>query len=276
MRRVLVLVGVAVTLYALWALLLFAQQRRMMFAAWGVPVPGATALPADGVRQWIERGGARVEAWYLPPHRRGAGPFGAVIFAHGNGETIDSWPRELDPLRELGLAVLLVEYPGYGRSTGEPSEATVGETFVAAYDWLREQPGIDGERIVGFGRSLGGGAICRLSRERPLAALVLLSAFPSARIFAARYGLPSFLVRDPFDNVAALRAFPGPVLVLHGRRDPLVPFTGARALLEASRQARLEAYDCGHECWDPSRLPLWRDLRGFLRDHRLVARPASL
>jgi fermentation-respiration switch protein FrsA (DUF1100 family) len=264
MRKVVVILGVAATLYALWALLLFSQQRRMMFVAWGAPPQGSTAPPAGVERTWLETGSARVEAWYLAP--RGTGRSGAVIFAHGNGETIDAWPGELEPFRTLGLAVLLVEYPGYGRSAGEPSETSVRDSFVAAYDWLRARPEIDGGRVVGFGRSLGAGAICRLSRERPLAALVLLSAFPSARIFAARYALPGFLVRDPFDNVAALRAFHGPVLLIHGRDDAVVPFAGTRALLAASPRARLVAYDCGHECWDPGRFPLWQELETFLRE----------
>src|SRR5215831_6209255 len=176
MRRLFVVLGVAFTLYALWALLLFTQQRRMMFLAWGAPAPGAGAPPAGVERTWLQTVSARVEAWYLAP-RPAAVPAGAVIFAHGNGETIDAWPRELERFRGLGFGVLLVEYAGYGRSSGAPTEASVRDAFVAAYDWLRAQPEIDSERIVGFGRSLGGGAICGLSRERPLAALILLSAF---------------------------------------------------------------------------------------------------
>src|SRR5262245_61077849 len=121
MRRMLMLVGVAVALYGLWALLLFTQQRRMMYAAWGAPVPARAGTPVGVVTTWIEVPGARVEAWYLPPLGIAAGPAGAVVFAHGNGETIDAWPRELENFRALGLGVLLIEYPGYGRSSGEPT-----------------------------------------------------------------------------------------------------------------------------------------------------------
>jgi len=72
-----------------------------------------------------------------------------------------------------------------GRSSGEPTEDTIRQAFVGAYDALRSRPGIDPRRIVGFGRSLGGGAICQLLRQRSLAAAILLSTFPSTRIFSA-------------------------------------------------------------------------------------------
>ena len=80
-----------------------------------------------------------------------------VIFAHGNGELIDYWPDELKKFNDFGLGVLLVEYPGYGRSDGTPTQKSISEAFEAAYDMLVSRPDVDAERIILFGRSVGGG-----------------------------------------------------------------------------------------------------------------------
>ena len=160
--------------------------------------------------------------------------------------------------------MLLVEYPGYGRSTGSPSEAAIRIAMDAAYDRIAADPRVDRTRIFGFGQSLGGGAICLLAKDRTLRALILESTFPSLDIFTTGYWAPAFLLRDHFDNIAAVAHFPGPVLVIHGREDRLIPWQQAQRLASASPQSTFKLYACGHGCWDPEHLPLWRDLMPFL------------
>jgi len=169
------------------------------------------------------------------------------------------------------VAVLLVEYPGYGRSEGEPSEQSVRDALLAAHDWLTARPEIDGSRIIGYGRSLGGGAICTLIGQRPLAALVLSSTFTSLRPFAAGMLLPSFLVRDAFDNIAALRSFKGPVLVIHGDVDELIPFAHGQALAQAIPGAQLLVFRAGHNNCPPDAVAFARQLEDFLRGHGLTS-----
>ncbi len=175
------------------------------------------------------------------------------------------WAGALDEFRRWGLAVMLVEYPGYGRSDGSPSEAGIREAMIGAYDMLVARASIDRSRIVGYGQSLGGGAIAALSERRPVRAMILQSTFTSLRTFASRYWMPSFLVRDAFDNVAAVAKFAGPILVLHGERDELIPYQQGVALARASAHGELRLYECGHGCWLPNDLPILRDIRAFLQ-----------
>jgi fermentation-respiration switch protein FrsA (DUF1100 family) len=249
-------------LAAYWAFLFFAQ-RAMLFPA---PSPvGAPARPDDARQVWLTTPGGRVEAWYLPPASPTLQPAPLLLFTHGNGELIDYWPDAFDEPRSWGHAVLLLEYPGYGRSQGHPSEATITAAAVAAYDWALAQPDIDSTRIVGYGRSVGAGAVCALLGVRPLAGVILEAPFTGVRAFAWRYGAPGFLVRDRFDNLGALSRFRGPVLIVHGGQDDIIPPTHSRALAAVAPQAELHLLPCGHNDCPRS----WELIGPFLRHHGL-------
>jgi hypothetical protein len=216
-------------------------------------------------RIWLKTSYGNVEAWFLPAVRKaGVGPTPAVIFAHGNAELIDFWPHEFSPATALGMGVLLVEYPGYGRSEGSPSQKSVTEAFVAAYDALVAREDVDGSRIVLLGRSLGGGAVCCLAAKRPSAALMLLSTFTSVRACASQFLVPGFFVLDPFDNLAVVGSYPGPVLVMHGKNDTLIPYKQGMALYEAAKDGTMLSYDCHHNDCPPSWQRFWKDAKAFL------------
>ena len=267
MNRLVKVIGSAVLIYAAYCLLLFLAQRQVIFPRYMIPSPAPMDLSAAGIEPaWLDTSFGRVEAWYLPPAAGVAGaPAPAVIFGHGNGELIDFWPEALKRFSAMGVGLLLVEYPGYGRSAGSPSQESISETFTRAYDKLAARPDVDPARIVFFGRSLGGGAVCDLAAKRPAAALILMSCFTSVRSFAIRYLAPSFLIRDPFDNLAVVRDYSGPVLVIHGRFDEIIPFGHGKALHAAARNGKMIAYEAGHNDCPPDWAVFWRDAEEFLK-----------
>lgn len=259
--------AIAAALYVAFLGLLYFNQRTLIYPGTinRVDVSPPNVEGADTFK--ISTAAGVVDAIFLPAaDGAGASPQPVMIFAHGNGEVIDYWLTGLQSFRERGIGVLLVEYPGYGRSSGVPSEKSIRASMDAAFDLIAADPRVDRTRIFGFGQSLGGGAICALARSRPLRALILQSAFPSLDMFAAGYWAPAFLLHDHFDNVEVVRSFSGPVLVIHGRDDRLVPWEQAQRLASASKQSTFKLYDCGHGCWDPHRLPFWRDAVPFLRE----------
>ena len=236
----------ALALCAAALVLVRCASQRLMYPA--PPRPSEDVpLGPRAERVWLDSEGARTEAFLLESTASSDRAAPLVLYAHGNGELIDYWALEVETLRSAGVSVLLVEYPGYGRSSGTPSEASISRAMVAAYDWAAARPGVDRARILGWGRSLGGGAICALARERPLAALVLESTFTSMQAIAKElFGMPGFLVRDRYDNVEVVRAFPGPILLFHGEHDASIPVAHARALHAAAARAELYELPCGH------------------------------
>lgn len=250
-------------LVAVYWIVLFLAQRAIAFPA--PSIDGAPARPPDAQVVWLESLAGRTEALYLPPLGSTDQAAPLLLFAHGNAELIQHWPDAFTDPRRWGMAVLLVEYPGYGNSGGAPSSRSIQQVFEAAFDWAAGQPGIDPQRIVAYGRSLGGGAACALTTTRDPAALILESTFTNTTAFAWGMGAPPFLVRDRFDNLSAVTNFKGPRLILHGERDRIVPTRHGRRLAEAAG-VPLRLMPCGHnDCPRP-----WADIREFLVGERIV------
>jgi len=252
-----------------WALAVLGLQRRVLFPRHNVPKPGE--LTAGEVRETIEvwhhqSPAGAVEAWFMPAAEASANrPRPAVIFAHGNAELIDHWVDQARRYREMGLHVLMPEYRGYGRSAGSPSQKAIVTDFTAFYDRLAAREEVDGDRIVFHGRSLGGGVTAQLAKRRRPAAWVLESSFTSAAALARQFGVPRLLMRDPFDVLPVVRAYDGPVLILHGTTDEIVPLAHARRLHEAAEQSELITHPVTHNEPFPDEA-FWGDVEQFLGD----------
>lgn len=249
--------------------LVFLVQRWVVFpGAFTDPRRAAPTPPAGAEQVWLETELGRVEAWLFRAEGRGRHP--ALIFAHGNGELIDDWVREMADLADRGLHVLAVEFPGYGFSEGKPSRGSIRTAFQEAFDRMAARPEVDPDRIVAYGRSMGGGAAGDLARDRPVAALILQSTFSSTMHAARSMLVPGFLVRDRFDNVRVLEDFEGPVLLMHGPDDEVLPFAHAERLAAVRPDLGITRLDCGHnDC-----AGIWPDIRGhvvdFLRASRIL------
>jgi hypothetical protein len=253
-----------------YAAVMFVSQRRLVFAGSARESPRANASPpAAGVRQvWLRPSFGRVEAWYLQAEGDASGP--TVIFAHGNGELIEDWYGEMKSLRDRGVDVLMVEFPGYGFSEGRPSRERIRETFGCAYDWLVEDMDVDAGRIVAYGRSLGGGAAGDLALDRTVGALVLQSTFASTASLAHAVLLPGFLVRDRFDNERAVGSFAGPVLLMHGPTDEVIPYAHAERLAGAREGLEVVDLDCAHNDCALEWPHIEANVVRFLGDHGLL------
>jgi fermentation-respiration switch protein FrsA (DUF1100 family) len=272
MHPILKTISWLILLYAGYCGFLFIMQRQILFPRNIIPKHLQTDPNIAGLEKIrLNVGFGEVEAWFIPPAAgRSAAPAPAVIFGHGNGELIDFWPESLGGFARLGIALLLVEYPGYGASAGSPSQDSITQIFVAAYDDLASRKDIDPGRIVFFGRSLGGGAVCALARKRPAAALILMSTFTGVSAFAKRYLVPAFIVRDPFDNLAVLNSYPGPVLIIHGRYDEVIPFSHGTRLYKAAKNSKMISYDAGHNDCPPDWTIFWNDVANFLHGTGII------
>ena len=268
------LVIAAVALYAIWVLMLLALQRSMIFPGAGSSpgAPNESALSAAGIeRWWLDTDDGKVEAWYAQSDQVSATqPGPAVIFAHGNAEVIDGYIHLVTAWRAMGVSVLLVEFRGYGRSDGVPSQQAITEDAVQFYDRLVARPEVDPQRVFFQGRSLGGGVVCDLAIQRPPAALILMSTFTSIARMARSYFIPGFLVSHPFDNLELVSDYKGPILIIHGKHDGMIPVSHAREMAEEAPNATLIEYSSDHNDCPPDWGGFWKDARRFLQEANLL------
>jgi fermentation-respiration switch protein FrsA (DUF1100 family) len=207
----------------------------------------------------------QVEAWFLPADGLASGRAAPlVIFAHGNGELIEDWPELLDPYRRMGMHLLLPEYRGYGRSAGAPSEIAIVEDYIRFYDLVCARHDVDPRRVVLHGRSLGGGVVCALARQRCPAAVVLESTFTSVLDVARKWHVPEALIQDRFESASVVRSLDVPFLIFHGTRDRVVPFEHGESLSRAARRGRFVRYECDHNDLPRHEDGYWSELRRFL------------
>ena len=213
--------------------------------------------------------GARVHAWRVKPAGAASAPL--VMYFGGNAEEV-SWMLESigDPERgeTPGVGWLLVDYRGYGASEGAPSERALTADALALFDHAAKLPGVDAERIMAFGRSLGSGVAVRLAAERPLRAIVLVAPFDSLAAVAKHYYwyLPvDWMLKHRFDSDVLAPKLKQPLLCVIAERDEVIPPRHAERLFEvwggAKRKVVLAA--AGHNSSD-AHPKFWAEIRRFI------------
>lgn len=252
--------------YFAYLFLIFIFQRSLIYPGKYIKTSGNVPVHSGLKRIWIDTSVGRIEAWFSPvKDLKNGEKRPAVMFAHGNYEIIDYNYREALRYNRLGIHAFLIEYPGYGRSEGSPSQETIEETFIKAYDWLIDNPKVDVDRIIAHGRSLGGGAVCLLASKRNVRALILQSTFTDLGQFAWSYFAPPFLVRDPFNNLSVVASFNGPILIFHGKYDDVIPYKNGVKLHKNARMGRLITMDCHHNNCPVDGDEFWGYIREFLK-----------
>lgn len=226
------------TAYLGLALLMFLTQGRYVYfpdgEIWGTP----------DSRGWQYEelfldtaDGQKICAWWVPaPRARGT-----LLFCHGNAGNISGRLDSIDTFRGLGLNVLIFDYHGYGKSTGRPSERATYLDVAAAWEHLVSTRGIEPERIVIFGRSLGGAVAAWAATERTPGALIIESTFSSLPDIAAEtyWFLPvRLLCRFRYNTRKRVRGLRCPLLVVHSRDDEMIRFEHGRRIYEAAPEPK--------------------------------------
>jgi fermentation-respiration switch protein FrsA (DUF1100 family) len=200
------------------------------------PPPQSYGLRPEEV--WINAAdGVRLNAWFFPA----ANSHKVLLCFHGNAENIGYGLSRTKVLLRLGANILALDYRGYGKSEGAPDEAGVYRDAEAAYRYLTETRGFDPRNIVIYGQSLGGAVAVDLASRRGCGGLIVESSFTSVREMARRVLLIPFLeyaARSRFDSLVKIAAVRAPILIIHGRRDEVVPFSMGRKLFEAAPEPK--------------------------------------
>jgi len=178
--------------------------------------------------------GVTIHGWYLAQ----PGAAEVLVICHGNGGNLSYRGHTLLRFREvLGCSVLIFDYPGYGKSSGKPSEEGCYASAEAALRWLNEFKSYPSRQVILFGESLGGGIATEIAKRQPCRALVLFKTFTTLpAVGQRRYRwLPvRWLMRNKFDSLAKIRDIHVPTFIASATLDEIVPFEMGKELHAAA------------------------------------------
>ncbi len=232
-------IAVAVIIYLFLAIYKFLTQSIEVFH----PKKKITLTPFD-IRLYFEEvffkssDGINISGWFVPVRNSR----GVMLVFHGNGENVSDGLTLIDYIkRRMGLTVFIIDYRGYGKSEGKPTEKGTYLDARAAWEYLTGSRKIKPQNIIIFGRSLGGPIAAWLAKEVKPRALILDSTFTSIKDLAAQM-YPYLPVRKFFrfnyPTIEYLKEITSPVLIIHSSEDYYIPFSHAIRLYNAAKEPK--------------------------------------
>jgi pimeloyl-ACP methyl ester carboxylesterase len=199
------------------------------------PAPPSSYEDDAGIIKLTTKLGDRIACYHL----RATKAKKLLLYSHGNGEDIGNARDFLKNFPQHDISVIAYDYPGYGTSTGKPSEAGCYAAIETVYAYATEQLGYAPENIILYGRSLGSGSASWLAQQVPVAGLIFECAFTSTFRVLTRVKL---LPWDRFNNYARLQKIKCPTLLLHGTADEIVPLSHAEKNWTAIRSKKQKLF----------------------------------
>lgn len=234
--------------WLLWAILIYlsslavmylAQRNMMYLPDKHMPMPIQSGLPAMHIVSVHTEDGLTLSGWFQPPE----GNKPVILLFHGNAGHQGIRAFKALPYMAAGYGFLFGTYRGYGGNPGKPTEQGLYQDGDAWVKWLVEVQHYKPQQIVLYGESLGTGVVLQTALAYPdLKALILESPFTSFVDLARKhyFWVPAIgsLVKDHYDNREKIPDIHIPVLIVHGKRDTVVPYSQGRAIYELANEPK--------------------------------------
>ena len=227
----------AVLIYCVILACLYVFQRKLMYypvrsllepAAYGVEAKVIPLQTADGMK---------IEGWFMPA----ADGMPVILHMHGNAGNLSDRREVYNAYHAAGFGVFALEWRGYGRNEGSPSEEGFYHDGRAAISWLKQQD-IEESQIILYGESIGTGTATQMAIEIKPKALVLEAPFTSLWERAGEiywWVLPArYMVKDRYESKSKIGKVEAPVLIFHNSGDRIVPAHHGKALYELANQPK--------------------------------------
>ena len=259
-------------IFCVFAFLLFvwSLEKKSVF----YPARKISATPHDAGLEFEDLtittfDNVKLNGWLIPAPSATA----IVIFLHGNAGNIGDRLGKIDMFHKLGVNTLIIDYRGYGKSEGRPSENGVYADALAAYDYIKSRPDLTEQKIVAFGASLGGAVAVDLAARRKLDGVIIDSSFSSAADMAKTIYpfIPTILIKTKLDSSSKIGRIKIPKLFFHSPEDDVVPFVlGDKLYQQAAPPKKFVTISGGHNDGHINSYDIMMGaIRAFLKENAL-------
>ncbi|HVG17800.1 MAG TPA: alpha/beta hydrolase [Blastocatellia bacterium] len=216
------------------------------WAVENIPAREGEFVPKIEDCKFMTSDGMKLHGWYCAPWRKLGGNLAPVhadmvlLWFHGNAGNLSHRYDMIKMLMRIPVNVFIIDYRGYGKSEGAPSEEGLYADARAAWDYLTGGRGVPPERVIIFGKSLGGVPAIDLAGRVKAAGLIVQSSFTSAADMAAAILpiYPRFFLRTKMDSKRKIASVACPKLFIHSRADEVIPYKLGRRLFEAAPEPK--------------------------------------
>ena len=166
--------------------------------------------------------------------------FKTLVIFHGNAGHLSNRIYKLNELYKLDINILLISWRGFSGNKGSPTENNLYKDAKAAIKWLNEE-GVSNNQIILYGESLGSGVAVEVGKENNFNSIILESPFTSIENSAKIYYpyLPvRFILKDRYDSISKIKMINIPILIMHGEKDDVVPFSMGKELFEKANSPK--------------------------------------
>ena len=179
----------------------------------------------------------KLKSWIINKNLK---KFKTLVFFHGNAGELSNRIYKLNELNKLDINVLLISWRGFSGNEGSPTEDNLYKDAEAAIQWLNNKE-VENNRIILYGESLGTGVAVEIGKKNNFNSIILESPFTSMENAAKIYYpyLPvKLLLKDKYDSLKKIKTIKTPILIMHGKKDDIVPFSMGKELFEKANNPK--------------------------------------
>ena len=237
MKYIYIFISSTLLIYLILLTLIYVNQRKLLY------LPSENNYLDDQIKfNYTEffleiDQNTKIKSWLIEKDLK---KYKTLLFFHGNAGNLFNRSYKLNKLNELNLNVLIISWRSFSGNTGEPTELNLYNDANKAVEWLNNK-GVKSENIILYGESLGTGVAVEIGQSNKFNSIILESPYTSMEKAAKIYYpyLPvKFLLKDKYDSEKKIKNIKTPILIMHGKKDNIVPFHMGKKLFETANKPK--------------------------------------
>ena len=208
----------------------------------------------------------QLKSWII---RKDLKKFKTLVIFHGNAGDLSNRIYKLNELYKLDINILLISWRGFSGNKGSPTEKNLYADAKASIKWLNEQ-GVKNSQIILYGESLGSGVAVEIGKENNFNSIILESPFTSIENSAKIYYpyLPvKLLLKDRYDSISKIKKINTPILIMHGKKDDVVPFSMGKELFEKANSPKYSYFTSDDDHMMEFNTSLLNEVKNFIEKY---------